>query len=209
MRIEGLQTQINGTVSQKKEPIQQRSFSGNEKVQISGATGERSRTSALIMMQKAQTIVSQALSVSSRLKSMATETMTTGESNSTEITNEIVSIDVQLGQFGSKVLDVPHTKDETIPLDQIKQDVEALKTASQSENLNKQDIQQIETRLSVVNDKLDSMINVESERLSEQKLSKLDPVSFTRETSEMITKNPTIALAAQGNVLAANAYSLT
>lgn len=160
----------------------------------------------MIMMQKAQSIVSQALSVSSRLKSIAAETLSTGKTNMEEVSREIASIDSQLGQFGTGVTQAPANADQKATVDQIKQEFNALKAAAKNSDAESAD--QIMGRLSKINADISNKISAMEKNVISPEILQKTPASLAAESTAGIKANPEQYLAAQGNIATGTAHSL-
>lgn len=206
MRIENLGVQ-GGTA----RPVQQPRSATIQPAQQQATQGtgtQRSMTDALIMMQKAQSIVSQALSVSSRLQNIAAESMTTGRVNREEITREVSSIDAQLGQFGTGVIQPPQADGETdTTADRIRAEVAAIRQGVSSAS-DGEEFVAISARLNRISAELASAAGAVERNLIPGETAGRAPGVLATETAAAIRGNAASALTAQGNLATGTAYSL-
>ena len=203
MKIEGVHLQNDAAVRANRSTSRQIKIEQPQRPEQPVMSSGRSIMDAFMIIQKAQAIVSQALSVSSRLMNMASETIITGDTSRQEINTEISDIGNQLGQFGPKITIPPFNPQTQDNLALAKEDVSTMREMLQSK-LDFDKMSEINNNLAETNQNLAANANYYEQQI---------PVNENIDKSmdyamSFIKSSPVSALTAQGNINQANLNSL-
>ncbi len=203
MKIEGVHLQNDAAVRANRSTSRQIKIEQPQRPEQPMMSSGRSIMDAFMIIQKAQAIVSQALSVSSRLMNMASETIITGDTSRQEINTEISDIGNQLGQFGPKITIPPFNPQTQDNLALAKEDVSTMREMLQSK-LDFDKMSEINNNLAETNQNLAANANYYEQQI---------PVNENIDKSmdyamSFIKSSPVSALTAQGNINQANLNSL-
>ena len=203
MKIEGVHLQNDAAVRANRSTSRQIKIEQPQRPEQPNISSRRSIMDAFMIIQKAQAIVSQALSVSSRLMNMASETIITGDTSRQEINTEISDIGNQLGQFGPKITIPPFNPQTQDNLALAKEDVSTMREMLQSK-LDFDKMSEINNNLAETNQNLAANANYYEQQI---------PVNENIDKSmdyamSFIKSSPVSALTAQGNINQANLNSL-
>ncbi len=203
MKIEGVHLQNDAAVRANRSTSRQIKIEQPQRPEQPMISSGRSIMDAFMIIQKAQAIVSQALSVSSRLMNMASETIITGDTSRQEINTEISDIGNQLGQFGPKITIPPFNPQTQDNLALAKEDVSTMREMLQSK-LDFDKMSEINNNLAETNQNLAANANYYEQQI---------PVNENIDKSmdyamSFIKSSPVSALTAQGNINQANLNSL-
>jgi len=167
----------------------------------------RSMTNAMVMIQKAQSIVQEALSVSGRLHSIAAESMMTGRTDMQAVTRELAGIDNSLGQYGAATASPP-VQPDAVPAERMKEIKAAVGEMHRMAGNGAVDGERLKEIQSTLKES-EKIFKHEFGTVSAKAMN-TDPFrnSFSQHTFNSlksdITGNANIALGAQGNLIAAN-----
>ena len=203
MKIEGVHLQNDATVRANRSTTRQIRIEQPQRPEQPVTPSGRSIMDAFMIIQKAQAIVSQALSVSSRLMNMASETFVTGDTSRQEINTEISDIGNQLGQFGPKITIPPFNPQTQDNLALAKEDISTMREMLQSK-LDFDKMSEINNNLTETNQNLAANANY-----YEQQIPANDNIDKSIDNAvSFIKSSPVSALTAQGNINPANLNSL-
>ncbi|MBP8083733.1 MAG: hypothetical protein KAZ87_11090 [Spirochaetes bacterium] len=203
MKIEGVHLQNDAAVRANRSTSRQIKTEQPQRTEQPMISTGRSIMDAFMIIQKAQAIVSQALSVSSRLMNMASETFVTGDTSRQEINTEISDIGNQLGQFGTKITIPPFNPQTQDNLALAKEDISTMREMIQSK-LDFGKMSEINNNLSETNQNLAANAN-----FYEQQIPVNENIGKSMDNAMLsIKSNPVSALTAQGNINQANLNSL-
>lgn len=203
MKIEGVHLQNDAAVRANRSTSRQIRIEQSQRAEQPMMSSGRSIMDAFMIIQKAQAIVSQALSVSSRLMNMASETIITGDTSRQEINTEISDIGNQLGQFGPKITIPPFNPQTQDNLALAKEDISTMREMLQSK-LDFDKMSEINNNLAETNQNLAANANYYEQQI---------PVNENIDKSmdyaiSFIKSSPVSALTTQGNINQANLNSL-
>ena len=170
---------------------------------------DKSMIDALAIAQSSRDLVQKALNVSSRLMSLASEAMVTGQVNIGELAGQVSSLNGSMGNYGERV-SVPVERN-SIPVDDVQ-----VKMRESFEQLNykaaemmsgrvvdRKEFEPIQTNLKSAASGIDARINTLSAELGVPKgieTSNVDYSRLNRNTTGLVVNNPAAALRVQGNI---------
>lgn len=175
---------------------------------LQNAPMERNLSSAMVVMQKARTIVQQALSVSSKLRANAANTLNTGDVNFQQIGQEMAGINNSFGEFSAGVTPPPVPQMKNLDIEKAGRAVSGLNEMVQRGQVNQDDLKRTERDLQDVRGQLDNGIQGVSRELTGIANSYNAQKPDVEKLGASIVRNYPQALAAQGNISGADAAKL-
>ena len=182
---------------------------------------ERTMSEALTIAQSSQHVLQKAMVVSSRLKSIAAQAMTTGKVDTNELQVTLSDIQSTMQSVGEQIIAPPQnlaTNVNEIPeLPQIGNDINNVINAAQNtlggtipneQEINTMDLQLQEHAVSLndVINQLENNMNTLGNQYSRGE--NFNSPEITANTANMIGENPTNALAVQGNINRTNVQKI-
>jgi len=170
---------------------------------------EKSLVDALAIAQSSRDLVQKALTVSSRLMSLASEAMITGRVNTDEVARQMSSINNSMGNYGESVFAPAghNTYPEEDTKEKFIQNYRQLREKGlvllSGKPVEKNEFEPITANLKGTVKEMDSKIKNYSAELGKVKITDHQNLNYPRvnkNTAESVINNPAKALVSQGNI---------
>jgi hypothetical protein len=163
---------------------------------------ERELSTAMMLIQKARTIIQKALTVSDKIRNMAQTTLITGETSSQQIAQQLADINSSLAEYGVDVAPPSLPIKGAKEILSIKSEISEMLTMVRNGNVNSSDLDQVIRSLANKEKILNKQFDIAKNKLITIINQSLPDTTFPNSVNlnEIIVNSPQESLIAQGNI---------